>query len=139
MKSTKTQVTVILIMIVISFAIGRYTTPGVKTEQTKQEVAVADKHTQVTTTTTKLPDGTVKTIKVKDVVAKSATTKQEKSVAQESKKSLLNVSAIVAYDFTQPGIPLYGISISKEVAGPITAGIFGLTNGILGVSIGINF
>ena len=36
-------------------------------------------------------------------------------------------------------IPLYGISANKEFIGPITIGAFGLTNGTIGLSIGVNF
>jgi hypothetical protein len=34
---------------------------------------------------------------------------------------------------------MYGISVHREFIGPITLGAFGLTNGTVGLSIGVNF
>ena len=54
-------------------------------------------------------------------------------------KSKLNVSALVAIDHLTDLTPKYGISVSKEFLGPVTIGAFGLTNGTIGVSLGIDF
>lgn len=51
-----------------------------------------------------------------------------------------NVSALIANDFSHGNIvPTYGASAQKEFIGPITIGAFGLTNGTIGVSIGLDF
>ncbi len=51
-----------------------------------------------------------------------------------------NISALVANDFSKRLIePVYGLSVSKEVLGPITVGVFGFTNTTVGVSVGISF
>ncbi len=90
-------------------------------------------HTTTTIVTVKKPDGTTTTTEKIDSKTKTNTV-----IVPPRPK--LNVSVLVANDFSKNSLqPLYGVSISKEVLGPVTAGAFALTNGTIGVSIGINF
>lgn len=77
---------------------------------------------------------TVTTIDSKtDVVVK----KQENMTTKSSKT---NISALIGNDFSKRlSQPIYGVSVSREYWGAITIGGFGLTNGVVGVSIGLNF
>lgn len=54
-------------------------------------------------------------------------------------KSKINISVLAGFDHLTDLQPKYGLSVSKEVLGTVTVGAFGLTNGIVGVSVGINF
>lgn len=136
----------------MAFASGRYSiqSPTTKitttTHTTTQQDQVKDTHTQTTITVLKTPDGTVKTTKIIDQVAdvKTDTTKvQDKKsldISIPPKTNTLNISALVANDFSRGLlVPTYGASVTKEILGPITIGGFGLTNGTIGVSIGLNF
>ena len=51
----------------------------------------------------------------------------------------MNISALVGVDLPNSLKPLYGASFTKQFLGPISIGAWGLTNGTLGVSVGINF
>lgn len=64
---------------------------------------------------------------------------KQQEVQSVAAKPTINLSALVANDFTAIPKPLYGLSISKEFLGPITVGAFGLTNGVVGLSLGYNF
>lgn len=138
--------------VLISFALGRYSTQSpevkTKTEITQQTNTDQDKHThtQETITTTKTPDGTVKTVQeimqVADTETKSLTNKttNEESDTIPPKINTLNISALIANDFSRGLlVPTYGASVTKQILGPATIGAFGLTNGVVGVSIGLNF
>lgn len=81
------------------------------------------------------PDGTVKKITRIDK-NKDSQTKIETKVST----SKTNVSLLASVDYSESVIkPIYGISVSRELIGPITLGVFGMSNMTLGVSIGINF
>lgn len=124
-----------LILLLSGIGIGYYIRPKPVTETTKH--INNDITTHETTTTTKNKKGTVKTVVVRDIVDR---TKIEEKYVFMPRHSVLNVSGLVGVN-PNVGIkiPIYGISVSKEVFGPFTVGAFGLTNGTLGLSIGINF
>ncbi len=119
---------------VLSVALTRHFWPSIQTVQTTKEVVRTD--VQTVTHTVTLKDGSVDT----------TTTTTDHSVRTDvakivvNAKPILNVSALVANDFSKSQIqPIYGVSVSKEVLSNITIGVFGLTSGTLGLSVGINF
>jgi hypothetical protein len=96
-----------------------------------------DIQTDRTTTIVKGPDGTETTT----VVDKSReTTREESKDAARTvlARPRLNVAVLGGVGLSS-GVPTFGAAITKEIAGPITAGVWGLNNGTVGVSIGINF
>lgn len=149
--TTKTKVIASIVVVATSFAFGRYSVnqPSIKTkEEIKTDsTSNTDKDTRTTKTkvTVKTPDGTEKTTETTDTTTTSKTTKQTDSDTNiqqivESKSSRINISVLGANDFSRGAlIPTYGISASKEFIGPITVGAFGLMNGVVGVSIGLDF
>lgn len=139
--STKTKVIIVLVSLALAFAGGRYSIPKATVDAQKQvEVdKQKDVKTHTDTTVTKAPDGTTTTHTVtdKDSTTKTDTVSSEHTVVSQ-KHTNLNVSALVATkvdDLT----PMYGASVSKEFVGPVTIGAFALTNGTIGLSVGIDF
>lgn len=134
----------------IAFAAGRYSASGsiIKTtEQTTTDTTKqVDRDTHKDTTTVVEEDGTGKkkttTIVKEDTTTRSKTdevTKDDKSsVTTPVKRNTLNVSALASVDIKN-FVPVYGLSVTKEVLGPITVGAFGLTSGVVGVSVGLDF
>lgn len=147
----KTKIILVTLVIVISFAAGRYSsnvnetidktktidkTANIDTSKNSHKVTNSvtitkpDGSTETTTTTTtdnntdKKEVDSSKTVSNTEVVKKSA--------------PLTNLSVIAAVDF-QTKTPVYGGSVSRELIGPVTVGAFGLSNGIVGLSIGLNF
>lgn len=151
---TNTQkVGIATIALVVSFAGGRFSVQKSKIEtvvtsktDTKQN-QTENTHTRETITTVKTPDGTVKIVDQITQVANTKTDTVSDSITHTDttvtppKTNTLNISALVANDFSKGiGIfPTYGVSVSKEILGPVTVGVFGLTNGTAGISIGLNF
>lgn len=141
--SIKTQLIILGAVSLVAFASGRYTAKAPDVAEAIKAVTQDNTHQDVHTTKVivQTPDGTVKTTETTDTqtqtVEKIATQESEKIT---SPKSTLNISALVAEDFSKGTLtPIYGVSVSKEFSGPVTVGLFGLTNGTLGVSLGINF
>jgi hypothetical protein len=150
--SNKTQIIILGVSCLICFATGRFFAgkSEVKTEQKIAENKVVDQdkdtHTHTVTVTTKAKDGTTKitqtqdsdTIDVKDTdtIIQSDT----KTDTIPPKTNLTNVSALVGNNFGN-GLfaPVYGVSVTHQVLGPFTVGAYGLTSGIIGVSVGVNF
>lgn len=98
------------------------------------EVVTDKKHTVITRIIVKNPDGTEKTVETIDETEKT------KTKITTAPKPTVNLSALVATDFSQSQLkPTYGVSITKEVLGNITVGAFVLDNKTAGVSIGYNF
>ena len=150
---TKNQVILLVVALAVAFAFGRYSvsqTPTVSvtadTKSLDKKQTAQDTHTVTKTTETVAPSG-AKTIDVTtttDTVTKVVDTdKQEdktNSVTTPSKQSKWNVAVIGGIDATNIAKGLtYGASVNKEVIGPVTAGVYGLSNGNFGVSIGLNF
>lgn len=134
----------------IAFAGGRYSVSGtdVKTTEhtTTDTTKQVDRDTHTDTTTVVEEDGTGKkkttTTVVQDTTTKSKTDeviKDDKtSVATPAKRNTLNVSTLASVGLNN-FVPVYGLSVTKEVLGPITVGAFGLTSGVVGISLGLNF
>ena len=150
---TKYKIIVGLCSVVVSFGLGRYSVaiqPTIKTEiqEAKKEDKKDDTDTHVRTVTVivKAKDGSQKTTITQDTVKDEKEvdlTQAVKDIQQTVTppvRSKINVSLLAAFDVTgQKDGLAYGASINKEIAGPITVGVFGLDNGIGGISIGINF
>lgn len=138
-----------LVALLAAFAFGRYSAkpsaPAVHTiETTKTESDTkVNKDTHKTTVITKKPDGAETTTITEETVT-SADRKTD-SVAHidqtitPPKVAPLNLSVLAGIDPHNSFKPVYGLSISKQVLGPITVGVFGLTNNNFGVSLGLNF
>lgn len=150
--STKAKFFISVIALLTSAAIGRFSVqkPSVKetetiktnTEQQKDK----DTHTKTVVNTVKKPNGEVDTTQTTttDIVSKTDTQQQSDMKLQETitppKTNTLNISALIGNDFSKGLIsPTYGASVTKQMLGPITIGGFGFTNGLLGLSIGLNF
>lgn len=148
--NSRIKVLLIVLALLSAFAVGRYTAQksAVKTvvDNTTKTDIKSDKetHRETTTTTEKQPDGTTKTITkiVEDSNTKKETNSKSETHVDQTvttpKTNTLNVSALVGADI-KTLTPVYGASVSKQFLGPVTIGAFGLTNGTVGASIGVNF
>jgi len=150
--STRTKYIIVGVGFIVCFATGRFSVnkPKIKTtiQTTQQDTTTEakDTHTKTTITETKQPNGVDTKTTVIDQVQNDNTKSQDNITQQVQqtitppKKNTLNISVLGANDFKQ-GIlaPTYGLSVTKEVLGPITVGAFGLMNGTVGLSIGLNF
>ena len=143
----KNRIILAVVLLTLAFALGRYSVPQAKKSDTtkisNQLNDNKDTHTTTTEVSKKLPNGEVDTTKTTDTyITDKKTDKYNLSEVKtlDSTRSTLNISILGAEDFSH-GIskPTYGLSIHKEIIGPITAGAFGLMSGVVGVSIGLDF
>ena len=141
---TKYKVIIVTAIVLVAFAFGRYSAPKIPdshtiTDTTKEVQKDTDTHK--TTTVTETPDGKKVTTITEDTTTKSKSDtdiKKDQTITAP-KTSIINISALAGLDTGRGFVPTYGISASKELIGPITVGAFGLTNGTIGVSVGVNF
>jgi hypothetical protein len=150
--SIKYKIIISLVVLIVTFAAGRWSASQVSTKtiqtvtQNDQKAEVKDTHTKTTITETKQPSGVDTTVTVIDQVQDDKTAEKDNSISNTqtvvtpTSKSKLNISVLGAEDFSKGFTqPTYGLSVSREIIGPITAGAFGLANGTVGVSIGVDF
>ncbi len=145
--SIKSKITIAVVSLLTAFATGRYSVqaPAVKTQETvkSNENIKTDKDIHKVTVITKKPTGEEVTTITEDDKAKSDSTSNSTSTLDQTvtppKINTLNVSALAGIGLASSIQPTYGLSISKQLIGPVTTGLFGLTNGTIGVSIGLNF
>lgn len=144
----KTLVISVVVALLLGLGIGRYSNrqaPNVTTniDKTKVTDVKTDINTHKVTTVTETPKGDKVTTITEDTKAETKRdTTSDTKVAQSvvaPKSSIINISGLVALDTSRGFVPVYGISANKELIGPVTVGAFGLTNGVIGLSIGINF
>lgn len=158
----KTKVIIAAVVVTTAFAVGRFSAPTkIKTEtkivevekKTSEKESDNEKKTRKKTVTkeVKHPDGSTesstetteetessKKKRDKNSEESSRTEKETKEVTREGGKII--ISAIAAGRLQSPlASLLYGAVIQKEILGPATAGVFILTNGQIGVTVGLSF
>lgn len=141
---------VIILIAVLMFAAGYQAAKRVdmksdtKTNVVDNSQTETNKHRTIETTTT-IDKNTGKTVIQSTVTENSDTVKQDnKQIATEIKTETLavrprtNVSALFGTSIHDLQ-PIYGISVTQEVLGPVTLGAFGMSNGTVGLSLGWSF
>lgn len=134
----------LLVLLLAAFAFGRYTTPAkveTKTVTIEIEKVKQDTHTDTKIVEVKKPDGTItKTTETKtDIVrTESKNEKTENTNQTIYNKQSVTVSVLAGYNYSGNEL-VYGASVSKPIIGPITIGLWGLTNRTFGASIGLQF
>lgn len=144
---TKYKVIISTVVIVGSFAAGRYSAPISVKEKEKTDVStnkVEKVKKKVVKEKTTKPDGTIVERTTKEdinTVSEKTKEKTETSKDVEGRRDLVNISLLGGWSFYNQQ-PIYGLYVSKNVLGPITLGAFGLTqmgqNNIFGVAVGLS-
>ena len=159
--TTKQKVVLSVIALTVAYGAGRWASPTKvvtktvtvevekKTDDVKSDLNL-DKHRETTTVVLKKPDGTEETTThvTEDTTANKTrdehstdqvnkTSSQTKEVTYTSPK--VTVSALAGLSFSGSPAPAYGASISKPILGPVTVGLWGLSNATGGVSLGLTF
>lgn len=153
MLSNKTITILAGLAVLISFAVGRWASPTktiietkVVTVEVEKKQTDIEQHKKVTIVDAKKPDGTeTKTTVITDDKDTKSSETDQKSSSETTKKetdrssSKVTVSALAALNISAPGVPIYGVAVTKPILGPLTVGIFGLSNSTAGVSVGLTF
>lgn len=149
----KEAIFIIAALIILSFAFGRYSAPEkikieTKTVTVEIEKVKTDENTDNSKTVTEIirPDHTIikRTRYDKKTDKTTQTITEDRKEVQESKEitkgSKVTIAALGSLNLTHltSGIT-YGASISKAILGPITLGLWGLTDSTIGVSCGLEF
>lgn len=134
------------------FLLGRYVSPEkvkietkfVQVEQiskTKDVVIDRQKHKKTVIvegnkSTTITEDETLAGNKTINFTSKTETTKD---ASKETLKSPgVNISALAGIKLFDFKDPVYGLSVNKQILGPVTAGVWGFNTLTFGVSLGLN-
>lgn len=136
--SLKYKLLILLALLAVSFSFGRYSVQGKQVTQSQETSNTGERIHTVTVVTEE--HGKKVTQVTEDAVVNTISKEIVKSTLQVvPKRSVLNVSVLGGVLLqTRPEL-VYGLSVSKEFVGPLTIGMFGLSDGILGLSIGVNF
>lgn len=139
----KNYILTAIVALLIGGAFGYYLMPSKIVTETK--VVTVEKEVQVdthkTTVTVEKSDGTKTTTTVDNSVVNTTQDTQStdnKTVKTNISKNVLNLSALAGYSFSTLS-PVYGLEVSKNLLGPITSGLWAMTNRSCGLSIGLNF
>jgi hypothetical protein len=141
----KYKVGIAISALLLSFCLGRYSSNHSdigRSVQTRSDTVVQDhENVHKVEVITKKPDGDVVETVTTDSIDNKQLTQTVDTKKTVDKTSKINISVLAGTDITK-GInltPVYGFQASKEFIGPVTVGVFGLTSGVVGVSIGIDF
>ncbi len=141
---TKVQTGIAIILLMLgSFTAGRNTeksTVKLVVKTVEVEKVVEQQQHSVTTITTK-PDGSKEETITKDTSTHSNTNSDTNISSTEKSspsKGSFTLQALAGYDIGTTSL-VYGISISKTVLGPISVGVWGLSDKTIGASIGLTF
>lgn len=136
---SKIKIGIVLTLSALSFAFGRYSVKEKVVTVTKEVIKEKEQDKHRVTVITKKPSGEETTTITEDTKTQTDTKSLDitKEVDQ-GKKVMTNISALAGIDFNTKK-EAYGLSASREFLGPVTIGAYGMTNGIVGISIGVNF
>lgn len=156
----KTKAIIVAVYSLGLFAAGRYTVPEkikietkvveVESKQEKKTVAAdKERHKKTVVVEVDKPDGTrEKTITTTDDTSNKrntnlAETEKEQKFTDNKKEvtsasDKVTLSALAGASLTGGGL-VYGASVTKPVLGPISIGLWGLTNSTIGGSLGLTF
>jgi hypothetical protein len=159
-ENMRNKIILAVILLLGAFAAGRWLAPTkvvteIKTVEVEKKTEATDtskeKIKKTTTTVTERPDGTKETKttvtediksdkKTKETDESSRTKDESKTVERTGDKVTISLlGGIRLGEIADSGAIVYGASITKPILGPLTVGIFGLTNGVVGCSVGITF
>lgn len=159
--TVRAKVIIVSVSLLAAFAFGRWSSPEkVKTEIKTVEVEKKTEDTQIDSDKnrhkeTKVveithPDGT-KEKTTQTVEDSQSTKKTDQSVTDNTQKSTeevkeityatakVTISALAGLNVSSLSLPVYGASVTKPILGPITVGLWGLSNSTIGGSIGLTF
>lgn len=144
---TKTKFIIVVVALAVSFASGRFLTPVktvIKTVEVEKKTEDTHKEKHKKTTIIEHPDGSKETIITDDVESDKKTKDETKNTSDTEitrSSSRLNISALAGgqISFSQPMPLALGASVTKDILGPVSVGLWGLNNGMGGVSIGLSF
>lgn len=158
---TKAKLIIGAAALLLAFAAGRWAAPEkvrietkvVEVENVHNETKTdidKNRHTETTVTEIVRPDGTkektTRTTQDTQTTQKrdTASTKDTVTTAEETKEvtrgtAKVTISALAGAQIGSSTPLVYGASVSKPILGPITVGIFGLSNATFGASLGLTF
>lgn len=137
---TKTGLVSILAVLLGVFAFGYHKGKiSVNVIASAEVVEVKDKEVDnhVETVTTKDKEGNVRIVTVSDTTSKIRESRRSDTTTVVKQLPKINASLLGGFDFQNKEL-VYGLSITKDVYGPITVGVFGLSNKTAGISVGIS-
>lgn len=152
--TTKYKVILVILALVLSFASGRWLAPTktvtvTHTVEVEKQVDKSDTRVKEhkTTVVVKQPNGASTTTVTEDKSTGTDTvdTTQTASITDTSKtvtrsKPSISFSILGAENIHSiSASPAIGGMVSKQILGPITATAFGLSNGVVGLGIGLTF
>lgn len=150
----QTKVIIAVGAILTSFAFGRYSAKVtqkpdvVRSVETKVDTQVKsdkDLHKETVVTQVKAKDGseTTTTVIKEDTITlvdktQKAVTNTQTTVTHAS-QSKTNISILAVTDISNLNKLSYGLSVDHSIVGPLTGRVFGLSNGVVGIGIGLDF
>lgn len=133
------KILIVIGLLTVSFFYGRYTAKPPTFSETDQQQTRALEHTHTTIYTPQyLPSGLVVDM-ITNIDRTVKSTQNETKAITKQAAPTINLALLAGYNYRDPSGLTYGLAVSKQVAGPVTAGLFGFDNGTVGVSVGINF
>jgi response regulator of citrate/malate metabolism len=153
--SSKAKILIAIVSLGLAYTLGRYMAPEKSKTETKiveVEKKVVDQETEKKkhkkTVIVKNPNGTTTTTITEDtdtsknshsIDETSKTTDQTKEVTKSTSKTYIYALAGTNLFSSTPSTPVYGAHVSKDLFGPVSIGIWGLSSGVAGASVGISF
>ncbi len=141
---TKYKVIAGVSIVALSFAAGRYSVPlQVKEEKAKADNSVVERQKDIVTKVVTVTKPNGEKVRTKDVVETVHTDRkndikeiESKTVTKDSDK--FYISGLTGIDIASKSF-MYGLSLQKNIIGPIIGGAFGFNTGVYGLSIGLQF
>lgn len=134
---TKNQAYVLLSVAICCFLLGRYLVPYKKVTTVTKDTNVRT-ITKVVTVTVREPSGATTTTQTTTTTKDKDVDQRQNTTEVSSRDAGVVVSLKVATNVPHLGV-VYGVGVDKDILGPLSIGVYGFTNGMVGASIGLRF
>lgn len=137
------MVLAVILLLALGYGMGRYVQPAkieTKVEQVVKEVEVVKKDVVIKERIVKQKDGTEITERTTEDRSTETTDKKSESSSSTvviNKKPDWRVNALGAVNVDRKAS--YGLQVERRILGNISAGVFGLTDKTVGLSVGMEF
>lgn len=134
-----------LLIFATGYGTALYTRPTkevIKTQVVTQTNDVIHDHIHTVVVTVTKPDGTKTTTSTTDngtVIDNKSNTIASNSTTITNSKPQWKVAGLAGLDIHNLASPVYGAQVEKRLLGPISVGIWGLTNATAGISASLEF
>lgn len=129
----------LLVVFVVGYSVGRYAAPAkIQEKIVEKEVEKKDNNIRTVTVVVEKPDGTKTSTTTQDDKSTDVVNDSKSDSASVANLPDWKVSGGLGYNFKEIS-SVYMVGVERRIIGSIALGVFGVTDGTIGLSVSVGF